>query len=207
MLELKFKDRGTAKGIAQGLTKFALYFAAMRAHPIKPAELTNPEKDFWAIFNKTLAYYEAKTWPNVVGKFSYDESKDPLMSRILSKEPLEVKPSVEASIRVYSEKLTPLDGTFNNILNRMGVLGQLLSDDYGSFVEPVRRDIKSRFDTLYKSGIFDLSGIKYYETEVPNVYIVGGKLPYAVVSCAKAYGLESEPGEVEIKIPEPEVPW
>ena len=181
MLEIKFKESGTPCGVASGIANYAYYFAAMHKYAPAVTITDNPLNDYWS----NLKDLEARFLPSITGpydryitgpydRYDFDETTNPIFRTIMSSGPIEIMPSEYATVKV------PFEPTEAN-LGRMAVWGQIISPT-GSYHEKIRRNSKTRIETIAKSAFYIPEGLSE----------VSGLLPHAFVECARRYNLYSE---------------
>ena len=163
MLEIKFKEKGTSRGVASGLANYVYYYSAMHAYVPKVTMTDNPLADYWA----NLKSLESRFNISFTGKvYQFDEEASPMFQSIVSSGPIKLMPPEQATVKV------PFEPTAAN-LGRMAIWGQIISPT-GSYVEKIRKNTKTRVETLAKTA-FNTS--------------VSGLLPHAFVECARRYNL------------------
>ena len=168
MLEIKFKEKGTSRGVASGLSNYIYYYSAMHAYVPKVTITDNPLADYWA----NLKSLESRFNIPFIGKvYQFDEEASPIFRSIVSSGDLEVRADEYATIKV------PFEPTVAN-LGRMALWGQIISPT-GSYVEKVRKSTKTRVETLAKTAFKIPSGN----------HEISGLLPHAFVECARKYNL------------------
>ena len=172
MLEIKFKETGTPRGVASGIANYAYYFAAMHKYTPAVKITDNPLNDYWS----NLKDLENRFLPDLVScaSYNFDETSSPVFKAITSSDPIEICPNEYATVKV------PFEPTMAN-LGRMAVWGQIISST-GTYSEKIRRNSKTRIETIAKSAFYIPEG-------VPEI---SGLLPHAFVECARRYNLYSE---------------
>lgn len=174
MLEIKFKESGTPRGVASGIANYAYYFAAMHKYTPAVTITDNPLNDYWS----NLKDLEARFLPGIITRsydqYDFDETTNPVFKTIMSSDPIEIRPNEYATVKV------PFEPTMAN-LGRMAVWGQIISPT-GTYSEQIRRNSKTRIETIAKSAFYIPEGL-------PEV---SGLLPHAFVECARRYNLYSE---------------
>ena len=173
MLEIKFKETGTPRGVASGIAKYAYYFAAMHKYAPAVTITDDPLKDYWSNLKDLEARFLPLVKEKVCVKYDFDETTNPIFKTIHNSGPIEIMPAEYATVKV------PFEPTVAN-LGRMAIFGQIISPT-GSYHEKIRRNSKTRIESLAKVAF-----------NIPIGNVVSGLLPHAFVECARRYNLYSE---------------
>lgn len=166
MLEIKFKNIGTSAGVADGLANYVYYYSAMHAYVPSVTITDDPLADYWANHKALKSRFDIYFHGEV---YEFDEEKSSVFKAIVSSGPIEIKPPELATITV------PFQPTAAN-LGRMALWGQIIFPT-GSYVEKIRKNTKTRFETLAKTAFNIPEGSS----------TVSGLLPHAFVECARRY--------------------
>lgn len=173
MLEIKFKETGTPRGVASGIANYAYYFAAMHKYAPAVTITDDPLKDYWSNLKDLEARFLPLVKEEVYVKYDFDETTNPIFKTIHNSGPIEIMPAEYATVKV------PFEPTVAN-LGRMAIFGQIISPT-GSYHEKIRRNSKTRIESLAKVAF-----------NIPIGNVVSGLLPHAFVECARRYNLYSE---------------